>query len=130
LVVGEDPLVKGFFWLATRMEEVGAWSQAGAAGSVTGAGFWWAAAPKTAWPDDEETRAEIDSMWKEPHGDRRQELVMIGIRMDEAALRAGFDRCLLTDDELAGGPAAWARFEDPFEQWHGGEDDEAEARSS
>jgi G3E family GTPase len=122
---------KGFFWLATRMEEVGSWSQAGAAGSVTGAGFWWAAAPKEAWPDDAESKAEIAAMWQEPYGDRRQELVVIGMRMDEAALRAGFDRCLLTDEEFAAGPKAWAALEDPFEQWHGGgEDDEDDAQSS
>ncbi len=122
---------KGFFWLATRMEEVGSWSQAGAAGSVTGAGFWWAAAPKEAWPDDAESKAEIAAMWQEPYGDRRQELVVIGMRMDQDALRVGFDRCLLTDEEFAAGPAAWAQLEDPFEQWHGsGEDDEDDAQSS
>ncbi|MFO0562658.1 MAG: zinc metallochaperone GTPase ZigA [Polyangiales bacterium] len=114
---------KGFFWLATRMEEVGSWSQAGAAGAVTGAGFWWAAAPKSAWPDDDESRHEIEALWQEPYGDRRQELVLIGIRMDEASLRAGFDRCLLTDDEMKLGPSEWSQFEDPFEPWHEGADE-------
>jgi G3E family GTPase len=109
---------KGFFWLATRMDEVGSWSQAGCVASVTGAGFWWAAAPKEAWPDDAESKAEIEAMWQEPYGDRRQEIVLIGIDMDEAALREGFDRCLLTDEEFAAGPSAWALFEDPFEPWH------------
>jgi G3E family GTPase len=117
---------KGFFWLATRMEEVGSWSQAGAAGAVTGAGFWWAAAPKDAWPEDEASRSEIAAQWQEPWGDRRQELVLIGIRMDEAALRAGFDRCLLTDDEMKLGPAGWAALEDPFEPWHGEGEDPSE----
>jgi hypothetical protein len=43
--------------------------------------------------------------------------VLIGIGMDEAALRAGFERCLLTDAELARGPAAWAGLPDPFPAW-------------
>lgn len=43
---------KGFFWLATRMAEVGTWSQAGPACRVSRAGFWWAAVPKSSWPSD------------------------------------------------------------------------------
>jgi G3E family GTPase len=118
---------KGFFWLASRMDEVGAWSQAGAAGSVTGAGFWWASAPKEAWPDEgDPAREELLADWQEPYGDRRQELVVIGMRMDEAALRAGFDQCLLTDEELALGPSEWAQLEDPFEDWRGGEEEDEE----
>lgn len=120
---------KGFFWLASRMAEVGAWSQAGAAGTVTGAGLWWAVAPKESWPEDEETVREIESQWQEPYGDRRQELVVIGMRMDEAALRAGFDACLLTDDEMSLGPVAWSTMEDPFEQWFGSDGDDGDDES-
>ncbi|MBL8678166.1 MAG: GTP-binding protein [Myxococcales bacterium] len=115
---------KGFFWLASRMNEVGSWSQAGPAGTVTGAGFWWAAAPKEAWPDDESHLREINALWQEPFGDRRQELVLIGVHMDEAALRVCFDRCLLSDEEMSGGPSAWERFEDPFDAWHGGSEED------
>jgi G3E family GTPase len=32
--------------------------------------------------------------WTEPHGDRRQELVFIGIGFDAAALRAELAACL------------------------------------
>jgi hypothetical protein len=52
-----------------------------------------------------------------PHGDRRQELVFIGIDMDEMALRARLDACLLTRDEHAGGAQAWASLADPFPVW-------------
>jgi hypothetical protein len=49
---------------------------------------------------------------------------MIGIEMDEAALRQAFDACLLNDAELAAGPEAWVRYEDPFPQWAIDEDEE------
>jgi G3E family GTPase len=108
---------KGFFWLATRMNEVGSWSQAGAACRTMRAGFWWAGVPEEAWPTDDERRREIRTPWHEPFGDRRQELVLIGIRMDEAALRAGFERCLLNDVEMGLGPEQWRSLPDPFAPW-------------
>jgi len=108
---------KGFFWLATRMSEVGSWSQAGPACRTGRVGFWWASAPKSAWPTDTETLAEIRRDWREPFGDRRQELVLIGIGMDEASMRARLDRCLLSEAELAAGPKMWARYRDPFPSW-------------
>jgi G3E family GTPase len=109
---------KGFFWLATRMDEVGSWSQAGSACRTTRAGFWWAGVPNTEWPTEPERRAEIVKEWQEPFGDRRQELVLIGIGMDEPALRAGFERCLLSDAEMSPGPSGWAALSDPFASWN------------
>jgi len=108
---------KGFFWLATRMSEVGAWSQAGPACRSSRAGYWWAAAPVDAWPQAPEAQAEIRRDFQEPYGDRRQEIVLIGMEMDEAALRASFDRCLLSDDELRLGVEGWSTFGDPFPSW-------------
>ena len=108
---------KGFFWLPTRMSEVGSWSQAGAACRVSRAGFWWAAMLDAEWPSDNAARAEIYSRWETPHGDRRQELVFIGIGMVEATLRAGLDACLLTDAEMDLGLDQWQRLPDPFAPW-------------
>jgi len=101
---------KGFFWLASRMDEAGVWSQAGPACRTSRAGYFWAAVPKEHWPTDDARLAAISSGWEEPFGDRKQELVLIGIEMDRATLSAGFDRCLLTDEEMSlgvwvGGPS-------------------------
>ena len=59
----------------------------------------------------------IAALWQEPFGDRRQELVLIGQDMDQAALVAAFDACLLTDAEWALGPEGWLSFADPFSDW-------------
>jgi len=50
--------------------------------------------------------------------DCRQELVFIGIDMDEIAIYDSLQECLLTDAGLALGPAAWASFSDPFPRWN------------
>lgn len=108
---------KGWFWLASRMDLVGAWSQAGGMCRHGANGYWWAAAEPDAWPDDKALRARIRAEWREPFGDRRQELVFIGIGLDEAAVRARLDDCLLTAAEMATGPLAWANLPDPFPAW-------------
>ena len=38
--------------------------------------------------------------------------------MDEDALRARLDECLLTDAEMALGPQAWAQWDNPFPDWN------------
>ncbi len=114
---------KGYFWLASRYDWVGSMSQAGGALTHEAAGLFWAAAPRDSWPDDDDILEGIESAWREPHGDRRQELVFIGIDMDEAALRARLDACLLTDAEWAAGPDVWASFPDPFPAWRLRSDD-------
>jgi len=37
---------KGFFWLASRHDVIGTWSQAGGASRIEPTGIWWAATPK------------------------------------------------------------------------------------
>jgi len=108
---------KGFFWLASRMEFVGEWSQAGGICRHQAAGLWWAAVEDADWPSDEAYRLEILKRWQPPYGDRRQELVFIGMNMDEADIVRRLDACLLDDDELAAGPLAWRKLRDPFPRW-------------
>jgi len=105
---------KGFFWLATRMDWIGGWSQAGGSARYEPAGTWWCTTPREWWPDDAVSLAAIAEKMTDPWGDRRQELVLIGMGMDQAALTASFDECLLTDEEMILGPEGWAAFPDPF----------------
>jgi len=108
---------KGFFWLASHPALAGNWSQAGTVARHGKAGHWWAAVPAEYWPQDEESVALIREHWQDGVGDARQELVLIGMDMDEAALRARFDACLLTDAEMALGPQVWATWHTPFADW-------------
>jgi len=104
-------------WIASRMELVGLWSHAGATARCHGAGAWFSARDRSDWPTEPTAVAELARDWVEPWGDRRQELVFIGREMDEPTLRAQLDACLLTDAELAAGPAAWQRYPDPIPAW-------------
>ena len=108
---------KGFFWLASHPTLVGSWSQAGAVARHGPIGYWWAAIPKEQWPGDMESMKRIEEKWDEQVGDARQEIVLIGMGMDQSKLRANFDECLLTDQELAAGPHTWTSWLCPFEDW-------------
>ncbi|MEN7343696.1 MAG: zinc metallochaperone GTPase ZigA [Pseudomonadota bacterium] len=108
---------KGYFWLATRPEYAGSWSQAGGIARYGFAGLFWKAVPKSNWPTDPDYLASIESNWVEPFGDMRQELVFIGQNLDEQAITRALDACLLTEDELLQGRAHWATLEDPFPAW-------------
>jgi G3E family GTPase len=106
---------KGFFWLASRMDEAGLWSQAGALLRIDYAGHWYAAVPRDQWPDG--VHDEVMSKWTEPFGDRRQELVFIGINLRRDIVEGVLDTCLLDDAEMAAGPESWMRLPDPFPSW-------------
>ena len=108
---------KGYFWLATRPQYAGQWSQAGGIARYGFGGMFWSAVPRSRWPDDPEYLESIQSSWVEPFGDMRQELVFIGQGLDEQRVRAALDACLLSDDEMLAGRAFWETLPDPFPAW-------------
>ncbi len=108
---------KGFFWLASNPEFAGSWSQAGAMARHGVAGYWWAAVPDEHWPTDQQSRDAIQQSWDAQTGDARQEIVLIGMQMDQSELIRQFDNCLLNDDEMALGAEKWQEFENPFSGW-------------
>lgn len=117
---GELPGVvrsKGYFWLASRPEFAGSWSQAGGVSRQEMAGRWWVGVPRERWPQDEESLRWIMQHWQDGVGDARQELVFIGMQMDEGALRRQLNAALLTDSELAAGPRSWVHLPDPLPHW-------------
>jgi G3E family GTPase len=93
---------KGEYWLATRPNRAGEWSQAGAMLTLSGGRKWFCLCEKEEY---ETGSPEIDGMvlhdiekggeW----GDRRQEIVFIGEGLDVSALETVLDECLLNDEE-------------------------------
>jgi G3E family GTPase len=108
---------KGFFWLASRHDQAGEWSQAGGVLTVGDAGGWIAVLDRADIEEDPELSALAAECWVEPYGDRRQEIVFIGVDLDRERIEAELDACLLTDDELALGADAWAELPDPLPGW-------------
>ncbi|WP_424193619.1 zinc metallochaperone GTPase ZigA [Ampullimonas aquatilis] len=105
---------KGFYWLATRHDFIGEWSQAGDVCHTREIGRWWDAIADEQWPKEPASLAVISSQWSKEYGDRRQELVFIGCDYDEKAIQDGLNKSLLTDTEMSKGPDGWKIFEDPF----------------
>ena len=109
---------KGYFWLATRPQFAGHWSQAGGIARYGFAGMFWKAVPKESWPQDKDSLDAIYENWEEPFGDMRQELVFIGQGLDKEQVTKALDECLLSDSDLLQGRAHWATFDDPFpDEW-------------
>ncbi len=105
---------KGYFWLATRHHLAYTWSQAGGATRYEAAGYWWDAVPKEHWPDSPDYRQTILNKFQKPYGDRRQEIVLIGIDLDVEKLTAAFNQCLIAENLFVEGPLAWQELSDPF----------------
>ncbi len=108
---------KGFFWLASRHDLAGEWSQAGKVLTVGAAGEWYASIPEAQRLADPELCAAATEVWVEPYGDRRQELVFIGSELDRERIESDLAASLLTDAELAVGPSGWTLLDDPFPVW-------------
>ena len=108
---------KGFFWLSSRPDFVGEVSQAGAFVRHQGIGRWWASIPKERWPDPVAVEEVIRKYWTNEYGDRRQEIVFIGLKdqMNEDNIRNTLDACLI--NEYLSSPEVFQKLEDPFPKW-------------
>ena len=97
--------IKGFVWLASRHDTAGFWSLAGRIHSLIAFSPWYIALDHDRWPwDDRPLIDRLKSLWQEPYGDRRQELVLIGRHLNEDRIRKLLEDVLLRDDEFQAGP--------------------------
>jgi len=88
---------KGFCWFVERPDEMAFVSIAGGASYLQWLNYWWASLVENGKARPDERPPMIRALWKEPMGDRRQEIVFIGIDYDETALRRSLEDCLAPD---------------------------------
>ena len=86
---------KGFYWLAEQPDEMCFLSVAGDQVRFETLNYWWAALVENGRAKLDDRPEMIRALWVEPMGDRRQELVLIGVGLDEAVIRAALDACLV-----------------------------------
>lgn len=86
---------KGFFWVASHPDETGYLSVAGGVARWEFVGNWAAAMRERGVISDAEIPESARAHWIEPQGDRRQELVFIGLELDPIALDRDLQACLL-----------------------------------
>lgn len=89
----------GFCRLATRPDATARWEHVGSMISLSPGG------------------ADADLAGDEELLAAGQDIAFIGVELDAAGLIRALDAACLTDAELTAGPAAWARFADPFPAW-------------
>ena len=99
---------KGFMWLKGRDDLHGELSQAGSILRISPGAPWFAAIPEEMWEgvDHEGIKKDMEGPW----GDRRQEIVFIGINMKRQVICDALDACLCP------GPVTRSTA-DPFMQW-------------
>ncbi len=109
---------KGLFWLASRPNDAINFSQAGGSSRIEKAGVWWASMPfsdRIRYAAFVENKDYIEGRWSKHWGDRTNELVFIGQELDQVAMVAQLEHCLLNEAEI-GLYQQGESFDDPFPQ--------------
>jgi G3E family GTPase len=86
---------KGFYWFAEQAADIGFLSVAGGGVRTEFVGTWAAALVEAGVITAAAVPVSAREKWVELQGDRRVELVFIGVGLDEAAMRVGLAACLL-----------------------------------
>lgn len=86
---------KGFIWWDEQPDEMGFLSFAGGVTRWDVLNPWWAAMIEAGRATKADLPEGVRAAWQEPAGDRRQELVFIGVELDEKRLRERLEACLV-----------------------------------
>ncbi|MEC1374471.1 GTP-binding protein [Heyndrickxia oleronia] len=103
---------KGLIWCATRNDLALLLSQAGPSVQLEPVAYWVAALPKEQQDIYLRDNQELMEQWDAIYGDRKTELVLIGIEMEKERIIQSLNQCLLTKEEMEGD---WSLLQDPFE---------------
>ena len=94
---------KGLFWLSSRPEQALIWSQAGGSLKADNAGVWWSSMSfqrRMEYMAFVENQEHIEKDWDNTFGDRKNEIVFIGMDIDKERMMADLNACLSTDNEI------------------------------
>lgn len=102
---------KGFIWLPNYNEFTILMEQAGKNIEVYPISYWAATMPADQLEEYLREEPELMQKWDKKYGDRRNQLVFIGIQLDRDAIVQKLDECLMTDEEMR---TDWQGLPDPF----------------
>ncbi|WP_040928460.1 GTP-binding protein [Nosocomiicoccus massiliensis] len=102
---------KGLAWLASRNDFAIMVSQAGRSVGIEPVSYWVAAMPTETRRQILAENREMAQTWDPEYGDRRNELVFIGIDLDKEAITKQLDECLINAEEME---QDWNTLEDPY----------------
>ncbi|MBB2482940.1 GTP-binding protein [Bacillus sp. APMAM] len=102
---------KGIVWCATRNDVALLLSQAGPSIELSPVAYWIASLSEKEQSYYFESEPELLQEWDSQYGDRKTELVFIGIDMNQEEILASLDQCLLTEEEIK---QDWTKLVDPF----------------
>lgn len=105
---------KGFIWSAGHPNMALLFSRAGSSATLSPLTYWVASLPKAEQQQLMAQEPEVLAEWDPEFGDRKTQLVFIGMDLEQEAITKQLDACLLTAKEM---DADWSTFENPFD-WH------------
>lgn len=92
---------KGIYCIDSDMDRVYEFSQAGVNINIGNSiGIWWVCAPKEYWPEEKSEIYNIQMNFDERFGDRRQELVFIGVDISQETITNELNKCLVSESDI------------------------------
>ncbi len=102
---------KGFMWLPNHNDVVILMEQAGRNIEISPVDYWAEAMSEEDRTEYLKDEPQLLKKWDAEYGDRRNQIVFIGIHLNRDEIVAELDGCLLTDAEMQ---ADWQALPDPF----------------
>ncbi|RNA69956.1 GTP-binding protein [Alteribacter keqinensis] len=104
---------KGIIWCATHNHYALLLSQTGPSISINPVAYWVATLAESEQQQYLQANPKLEEEWDPEFGDRKTELVIIGVKLDQKKIEAQLDRCLLTPEEYV---SDWSELFNPFEE--------------
>lgn len=102
---------KGIAWCATRNDLALLLSQAGPSVAIEPVSYWVASLPDAQKEHTIKQNPNILNDWDSEFGDRKTNLVFIGVDLEKGTIIRELDKCLLTPEEM---DMEWSEMGDPF----------------